>query len=41
MNKLFNCIVSKDTKTVLEAVENDPKLVYYTNGEKMTLLNKA
>lgn len=41
MNKLFNCIVSKDTKTVLDAIKNDPKLVYYTNGEKMTLLHQA
>lgn len=41
MNKLFNCIVSKDTKTVLDAVENDPKLVYYTNSDKMTLLHQA
>jgi len=41
MNKLFDCILSKDTKTVLDSVENNPKLIYYTNGEKMTLLHQA
>lgn len=41
MDKLFNCIVSKDIKTILDSVEKNPKLIYYTNSEKMTLLHQA
>lgn len=41
MDKLFDKVVIGDTKTVLDAVEKNPKLVYYTNSEKITLLHHS